>query len=114
MKMVIKMSEKNPINPVDIPFFLKMLELSRENLKTDEIIHTITERLVELSASGKTLTMQCFPEILSITKHDHNMAVEESTTPNVHRGSLIERKNHQALRDDVDDLKRMRKLAGLI
>lgn len=47
----------------DVPLMIRMFELCREELKGDQIIHTITQKLLELSQHHKILTMDIYPEI---------------------------------------------------
>ena len=47
----------------DIPLIIRMMELAREDLKGDIIIHTITQKLLELSQHHDILTMDIYPEI---------------------------------------------------
>ena len=42
---------------LDIPLFLRLLEIARENLNTDDQLHSLVEKASELSTEGKTLTM---------------------------------------------------------
>jgi len=64
-----KLSEKstNPIDKVtlDIPLFIRMLEYAREDAQTDMDLHDVTEKAITLSASGKTLTMADYNQIVS-------------------------------------------------
>jgi hypothetical protein len=50
---------------LDVPTMIRMLELSRETLKTDEAIHIVVERMVAESKKVKVLTMQEYPTIWS-------------------------------------------------
>ena len=42
---------------LDIPLFLRLLEIARENLNDDNQLHSLVEKASELSTEGKTLTM---------------------------------------------------------
>jgi len=57
----------NPTDQVtmDIPLLLRIMEYSTEDAKTDMDLHHVVERLIELSASGKTLTMANYNDIMS-------------------------------------------------
>lgn len=56
--------DKTDIIHVDVPTFIRLLELSREELKGDEPIHIIAEKMVELSKEGP-ITMDSYDEIIS-------------------------------------------------
>ena len=57
------MNDKIDTLTFDIPLIIRMLELSREELKGDQIIHVITQKLLELSKHNNVLTMEIYPEI---------------------------------------------------
>ena len=42
---------------LDIPLFLRLLEIARENLNDDDQLHSLVEKAAELSSEGKILTM---------------------------------------------------------
>ena len=52
---------------LDVPIFIKLMELARENLKTDEDIHDIAEIVTKLS-SNDIVTMKQYPEIIQFAK----------------------------------------------
>jgi len=56
----------NPTDHVtmDVPLLLRVLEFSKEDAKTDMDLHTVTTNLIELSKSGKTLTMDDYNAIV--------------------------------------------------
>jgi hypothetical protein len=43
---------------VDVPLFIRLLEYAREDAQTDMDLHDLTENIISLSASGKTLSME--------------------------------------------------------
>lgn len=49
---------------VDVPLLIRLLEYAREDAKTDMDLHNVTEKLIELSAQGKTLSMQDYNTIV--------------------------------------------------
>lgn len=65
--MGIMESVKNPKDIVtfDIPLLIRMLEYAREDAKTDMDLHNVVERLIDMSADGKTLTMSEYDSIVS-------------------------------------------------
>ena len=56
----------NPVDTatVDIPLLIRLLEYAREDAHTDMDLHTVTEKIIALSASGKTLTMSDYSNIV--------------------------------------------------
>jgi len=52
---------------VNVPTFLRILELSREDVKDDADLHDIAEIMVELSKS-KVVSMEDYPKILQYMK----------------------------------------------
>ena len=52
---------------IDVPTFLRLLELAREDVKTDPDLHDITQKVVELSQDG-VVTMADYDEIVSFMK----------------------------------------------
>jgi hypothetical protein len=57
----------NPQDTVtfDIPLLIRMLEFAREDAKTDMDLHNVTEKMIQLSADGKTLSMAQYNSIVS-------------------------------------------------
>lgn len=49
---------------VDIPLLIRLLEYAREDAKTDMDLHDVAERLITLSAGGKTLSMTDYGTIV--------------------------------------------------
>ena len=45
---------------VDVPLFIRLMEYAREDAKSDMDLHSLTERLTALSASGETLGMDSY------------------------------------------------------
>lgn len=58
--------DTNPTDSVtvDIPLLIRLLEYAREDAKTDMDLHNVTEKLIELSTQGDTLTMQSYDAIV--------------------------------------------------
>jgi hypothetical protein len=63
-------SQENPQDVVtmDIPLLIRLLEYAREDAQTDMDLHDVTERLIQLSTSGDTLTMHEYDQIV-VTPH---------------------------------------------
>ena len=49
---------------VDVPLFIRLLEYAREDAKTDVDLHDVTENIIKLSLTGKTLTMTDYSRIV--------------------------------------------------
>lgn len=47
----------------DVPLFIRLLEVAREELKTDEALHNLVSKVLELSKTKDVLTMKDYPEI---------------------------------------------------
>ena len=52
---------------LDVPLFIRLLELAREEIKNDQDLHDIAEAVTALSKHGP-VTMQLYPEILKYMK----------------------------------------------
>lgn len=52
---------------VDVPLMLRIMEYAREDAQDDMDLHDVTEKLVELSAGGKTLSMSDYDTIVGMT-----------------------------------------------
>lgn len=60
--------DSNPTDTItmDIPLFIRMMEYSREDAQSDMDLHSATEKITKLSASGQPLTMQHYDEIVGM------------------------------------------------
>lgn len=52
---------------MDIPLFVRMLELAREDIKSDEELHQVVERVLAIKNEG-VLTMDDYPDIVGTPK----------------------------------------------
>lgn len=52
---------------LDVPLFLRLLELAREEIKQDADLHDVAEIVTKLSASGP-VTMDQYPTIIQYMK----------------------------------------------
>jgi len=68
---------------MDIPLLLRMMEYAREDAKTDEDLHDVAEKMIELSKHHDYLCMENYDEIVGAAAHDN---VEESCP---HCGGLM-------------------------
>ena len=62
---------------VDVPLLIRLLELAREDIKTDVDLHNVVERIVSLKNKG-VLSMQDYDQIVSKTEQDPATAELES------------------------------------
>lgn len=54
---------------LDVPLFIRMLELAREDIKSDEELHKVVERVLDLKDKG-TLTMDDYSYIVNSESKD--------------------------------------------
>lgn len=52
---------------VDVPLFIRLLEYAREDAKDDMDLHSVTQRAIQLSSEGKTLSMGDYNQIVAST-----------------------------------------------
>ena len=64
--------EENPIDTItmDVPLFIRMMEFSREDAKSDLDLHDVAEKAISLSNNGKTLTMSDYETMFGDSKLD--------------------------------------------
>lgn len=57
---------QNPADSVslDVPLLIRLMEFAREDAADDMALHSVTEKLIALSANGDTLTMDNYEEIV--------------------------------------------------
>lgn len=60
---------KNSIDTIslNVPLLIRIMEYSKEDAQTDMDLHKVAEKIIELSKQGKTLTMEDYSYIVSIT-----------------------------------------------
>jgi hypothetical protein len=68
---VIKASD-DPTDTVtiDIPLLIRLLELAREDIKSDVELHDVVENVLALSKENDVLTMEHYEDIANIGKDD--------------------------------------------
>ena len=49
---------------IDVPLFIKLLEIAREEAHTDVELHELTERLISISHEKSVLTMSDYDRIV--------------------------------------------------
>jgi hypothetical protein len=59
--------EENPVDRVtmDVPLLIRLFEYAREDAKTDMDLHDVAERLIRMSKTGDTLTMNDYDSIVA-------------------------------------------------
>lgn len=62
-------NQENPIDIIslDVPLLIRIMEYSKEDAQTDMDLHKVAENIIELSKQGKTLTMEDYSYIVSIS-----------------------------------------------
>jgi len=53
---------------LDVPLFIRLLEYAREDAKTDMDLHSVTEKIIAMSQTGETLTMDQYEGIVGSTE----------------------------------------------
>jgi hypothetical protein len=76
---------------LDVPLFIRLLEFAREDAKTDMDLHSATEKIIAMSQTGQTLTMDQYNGIVG--------GSEQAALP--------------APKEEALDLSMIRSLAGL-
>lgn len=79
---------------LDVPTFIRLLELAREDVKQDADLHDVAEKVIEISKE-RPVTMADYDEIVGFMKAQGEPAAEES------------------VKDSVDELDRIKQLGGL-
>lgn len=66
----VKEAEENPrdVVNVDVPMLIRVMEFAREDAQSDVDLHKVAERLTELSANGRTVTMDDYNAVVSELK----------------------------------------------
>lgn len=53
---------------LDVPLFIRLLELAREDVKQDADLHDVAEKVIELSQGDNVVTMADYDEIVGFMK----------------------------------------------
>ena len=61
---------------LDVPLFIRLLELAREEIKGDADIHDLAQKVIELSKDGP-IDMSSYDELVSFMKQQGEPAAEE-------------------------------------
>lgn len=78
---------------LDVPLFIRLLELAREDVKQDADLHDVAEAVIKLSQNGP-VTMADYDEIVAFMKKQGDPAPEKPA-------------------ESVDELTRIKRLGGL-
>ena len=89
---------------VDVPLFIRLLEYAREDAKTDMDLHKITENAVALSETGKTLTMDQYDAIVKDSDGEDKPSVINQ----------LDRARLQPAQNQMNEIKKMQRLAGIL
>jgi hypothetical protein len=65
---------------LDVPLFIRLLELSREDIKQDADIHDVAEAVIRLSQQGP-VTMAAYDQIVSFMNKQGDTASKEEYAP---------------------------------
>ena len=63
---------------LDVPLFIRLLELAREDVKQDADLHDIAEAVIRLSQEG-VATMADYDQIIAFMQKQGDSATEEIT-----------------------------------
>jgi len=69
------MEQFNPSDKItlDVPLFIRLLEYAREDAKTDMDLHSVAEKAIAASETGKTLTMVDYDGLVAGNSEDQEM-----------------------------------------
>ena len=82
-KSFITEADKKDTVTVDIPLLIRILELAREDIKTDMDLHRVVERLIDIRDKG-TLTMHDYNFIAHI-KEEFDFVLEDADKQYTHK-----------------------------
>lgn len=62
-------TKENPtdVASLDVPLLIRIMEYAKEDAQTDMDLHKVAENIIELSKQGRTLTMDDYSNIVSIS-----------------------------------------------
>ena len=66
---------------LDVPLFIRLLELAREDVKQDADLHDVAQRVIELSKNGP-IDMSNYDDIVSFMKKQGDPSPEEESYGN--------------------------------
>lgn len=69
---------------LDVPLFIRLLELAREDVKQDADLHDVAEAVIKLSQHGP-VTMAAYDQIVGFMKKQGEPAEEEFASDDIRR-----------------------------
>lgn len=70
---------------LDVPLFIRLLELAREDVKQDADLHDVAEAVIKLSAEKDLVTMADYDQIVSFMKKQGEPAADNESTDELAR-----------------------------
>lgn len=64
----------NPVDKItmDVPLLIRIMEFAKEDAQDDMALHRVAEKLIAMSKSGKTLSMQDYDSVVGNQKMDED------------------------------------------
>lgn len=89
---------------VDMTLFIRLLEIAREELKTDEALHRLAEKCSKVyAAKGAALTMYDYDELVSVLPANQATEPDEQKTPEYSEPKALARLAAQETAGTVQD-----------
>lgn len=79
-RSLIKASDALDTVNLDIPLFIRILEVAREDLKSDEELHKLVSKILELSKTKDSLSMADYDEIKTALPESATEETEDDMT----------------------------------
>ena len=81
----------NPVDSItlDVPLFLRLMELSKEDIKNDVDLHKLAEKAAGLSVDGHVLTMGDYDILTSVIQNTATTTVNTSDSVTISRGQTL-------------------------
>jgi hypothetical protein len=98
---------KEAFNPTDvvtmnIPLFIRMMEYAREDAKSDMDLHDVAEKATQTSASGKTLTMSDYTNIVGEKINEDDWMQSDDESDMAHSQLISIKSNTDKLMNVID------------
>lgn len=105
--------QKNPIDCIklDIPLFIRLLEYAREDSNSDIDLHNVAESAISLSVTGKTLSMEDYPNIIpqSISESEEDELDDDTIDKQASNAAKSGGKQYSTVNKAVKGLKQLEK-----
>lgn len=76
LNLIASSDKKDSVN-LDVPLFIRLLEVAREELKTDAELHDLVERVISRQkAENRALTMADYPSLYTDSAPDPDLKSE--------------------------------------